>query len=78
MEMPKDLPVTEDTPFQEAECPYARTKQMGEKIIEDFCKVSPDFSAILLRYFNPAGGPRISFVGRSTEQQGNQSRPGDH
>jgi UDP-glucose 4-epimerase len=61
----KDLPVTEDTPFQEAECPYARTKQMGEKIIEDFCKVSPDFSAILLRYFNPAGAHESALLGES-------------
>ena len=61
----KDLPVTEATPFQEAECPYARTKQMGEKIIEDFCKVSPEFNAILLRYFNPAGAHDSSLIGES-------------
>ena len=60
-----DLPVTEDTPFKEAECPYARTKQMGEKIIEDFCKISPDFSAVLLRYFNPAGAHESALIGES-------------
>ena len=27
----KELPVTESTPFEEAESPYARTKQMGER-----------------------------------------------
>lgn len=61
----KELPVTEDTPFQEAECPYARTKQMGEKIIEDFCKVSPEFSSILLRYFNPAGAHESACMGEA-------------
>ncbi|MEO1261404.1 MAG: UDP-glucose 4-epimerase GalE [Bacteroidota bacterium] len=61
----KELPVKEETPFQEAECPYARTKQMGEKIIEDFCKISPAFSAILLRYFNPAGAHESSLIGES-------------
>ena len=49
------LPVTEDTPFKEAECPYARTKQIGEFIIRDFAKANPKSNAIVLRYFNPAG-----------------------
>ncbi|MGB1120544.1 MAG: UDP-glucose 4-epimerase GalE [Saprospiraceae bacterium] len=49
------LPVTEDTPFKEAECPYARTKQIGEFIIRDFAKANPKINSIVLRYFNPAG-----------------------
>ena len=61
----EDLPVTESTPFQEAECPYARTKQMGEKIIEDYCMVAPDFSAISLRYFNPAGAHESALIGEA-------------
>ena len=32
-----ELPVTESAPFQTAESPYARTKQMGEQILEDVC-----------------------------------------
>ncbi|RME99684.1 MAG: UDP-glucose 4-epimerase GalE, partial [Bacteroidetes bacterium] len=51
----QELPVTEATPRQEAESPYARTKQIGEDILMDYCKVHPDFNAVLLRYFNPAG-----------------------
>lgn len=58
-----DLPVTEETPFQEAECPYARTKQMGEKILEDYAKVHPTFNSILLRYFNPAGAHESALIG---------------
>ena len=50
-----ELPVTESTPRKEAESPYARTKQMGEDMLYDYCAAHPDFSAILLRYFNPAG-----------------------
>ncbi|MCU0348418.1 MAG: UDP-glucose 4-epimerase GalE [Saprospiraceae bacterium] len=61
----KELPVTEATPFQEAECPYARTKQMGEKIIEDFTKVTPTVRAICLRYFNPAGAHESALIGES-------------
>lgn len=59
------LPVTEETPFKEAECPYARTKQMGEKMIEDFTKVTPSVKAILLRYFNPAGAHESALIGES-------------
>ncbi len=60
-----DLPVTEDTPFQEAESPYARTKQMGEQIIRDFIRSEEHFSAILLRYFNPAGAHESARLGES-------------
>ncbi len=52
---PDSLPVTEDTPLKEAESPYARTKQIGEQIIQDFAKANPTLNFILLRYFNPAG-----------------------
>ncbi len=64
-----DLPVTENTPFKEAESPYARTKQMGEHIIEDFCKTSTDFGAILLRYFNPAGAHESALIGESSRNK---------
>ncbi len=57
-----ELPVTEDTPFGEAECPYARTKQMGEQIVRDFAKVSPT-SYVSLRYFNPVGAHESSEIG---------------
>lgn len=61
----KSLPVTEDTPFEEAECPYARTKQMGENIIRDFSKINTDSKAVLLRYFNPAGAHNSALIGES-------------
>jgi UDP-glucose 4-epimerase len=49
------MPITEDAPVKEAESPYGNTKQMGEEIIRDTCKVTPNLSAIALRYFNPMG-----------------------
>lgn len=61
----KDLPVTEDTAFEEAESPYARTKQIGEKIISDYCKFKGDLKGILLRYFNPAGAHESNELGES-------------
>lgn len=52
---PDILPVTENTPLKEAESPYARTKQIGEQIIQDFAKANTKLNFIILRYFNPAG-----------------------
>ncbi|MBL7934834.1 MAG: UDP-glucose 4-epimerase GalE, partial [Bacteroidia bacterium] len=49
------LPVTEETPFLEAESPYAQTKQMGENIVSNFTKSEQEFKSVLLRYFNPVG-----------------------
>lgn len=61
----QDLPVTEDTPRKEAESPYARTKQMGEDILYDYCHAHPDFKAVLLRYFNPAGAHPSALIGEA-------------
>ncbi len=58
-----ELPVTESTPRQEAESPYARTKQIGEDILQDLTKVDPRINAILLRYFNPAGAHESARIG---------------
>ncbi len=49
------MPITEDAPVKPAESPYGNTKQVGEEIIKDTCKVNPSLSAIALRYFNPIG-----------------------
>lgn len=50
-----ELPVTESTPWAKAESAYGHTKQMGEDIIRFFAQATTNFSAILLRYFNPVG-----------------------
>ena len=49
------MPITEDAPVKPAESPYGNTKQIGEEIIKDTCKVNPQLAAIALRYFNPVG-----------------------
>ncbi len=49
-----ELPITEKAPVKPAESPYGYSKQAGEIIIRDTCKVF-DFKAIALRYFNPIG-----------------------
>ncbi len=65
-----DLPVTEDTPFMEAESPYARTKQMGEQMLTDICHRFKDLNVILLRYFNPAGAHSSNEIGEEPIKAG--------
>ena len=71
----KDLPVTEDTAWQEAESPYARTKQMGEQIIRDVLRGTPQLQSILLRYFNPAGAHPSALIGESPRNAANNLVP---
>lgn len=59
-----ELPVTESTKEQEAESPYGRTKQIGEKILKDAFQ-NVNTSCIALRYFNPAGAHSSNKLGES-------------
>lgn len=58
-----ELPITENAPVKPAESPYGNTKQIGEEIIRDTCKVVPDLKAISLRYFNPIGAHPSAEIG---------------
>ena len=57
------MPITEDAPVKSAESPYGNTKQIGEEIIRDTCKVTPSLQAIALRYFNPMGAHPSAKIG---------------
>ncbi|MDX1772644.1 UDP-glucose 4-epimerase GalE [Oceanihabitans sediminis] len=57
------MPITENAPVQTAESPYGNTKQIGEEIIQDVCKVKEGFKAISLRYFNPVGAHESAKIG---------------
>jgi len=57
------MPITESAPVKTAESPYGNTKQMGEEIIFDTCKVNSNLKAISLRYFNPMGAHPSSKIG---------------
>ncbi len=58
-----ELPISEEAPIKPAESPYGNTKQIGEEIIRDVCKVKPEFKAIALRYFNPVGAHESALIG---------------
>jgi UDP-glucose 4-epimerase len=60
---PKELPVTEDAPFQPATSPYGNTKQIGESIIRDTTVSDKNIKAISLRYFNPIGAHSSALIG---------------
>ncbi len=64
----EELPVTESTPFEEAESPYARTKQMGEQIVKDFAANNSAVSSVMLRYFNPAGAHESALIGEQARK----------
>ncbi|GIV42697.1 MAG: UDP-glucose 4-epimerase [Vicingaceae bacterium] len=66
---PEKLPVKEDTPLSETECPYATTKKIGEEILRDFTKFTPCFKSIALRYFNPVGAHLSGKLGEWPRKQ---------
>ncbi|MHB8260525.1 MAG: UDP-glucose 4-epimerase GalE [Bacteroidia bacterium] len=57
------LPVNEHTPIPKAESPYAYTKQIGEQLLQDFCKQHHSINAVSLRYFNPVGAHTSAKIG---------------
>ncbi len=59
----EEMPITENAPVKPAESPYGNTKQIGEEIIVDTCKVTPQLKAIALRYFNPIGAHPSAEIG---------------
>ncbi len=58
-----EMPITENAPVKPAESPYGNTKQIGEEIITDTCRVTPHLKAISLRYFNPIGAHPSAEIG---------------
>ena len=60
---PDQLPINENAPIKPAISPYGNTKQIGEEIIQDVCKVSTNLNAISLRYFNPIGAHETAHIG---------------
>ncbi len=60
---PDHIPVTEETPFKQAESAYGATKQMGEEILRNVAKAQPWFKMIALRYFNPIGAHPSALIG---------------
>ena len=58
-----ELPITENAQVKPAQSPYGNTKQIGEEIIQDTCKVNEKLNSIALRYFNPIGAHPSTEIG---------------
>ena len=71
----KELPATEDSPLSDPESPYAYTKLIGERILQDFSKVNTDTKIIALRYFNPVGAHESGLIGESPINKPNNILP---
>lgn len=69
------LPVAEDTPLGKTESPYAMTKLVGEKIMEDVMRADPRLKGTSLRYFNPVGAHPSGLLGELPNQRPNNLVP---
>ena len=56
------MPVDEDSP-RGCINPYGWTKFMGEQILRDVAAADPEWSVVLLRYFNPIGAHESGKIG---------------
>ena len=68
------MPVDEESPLG---CinPYGWTKFMGEEILRDVAKAEPDWSVVLLRYFNPIGAHESGKIGEDPNGVPNNLMP---
>ena len=60
---PDALPLTEASPKKPATNPYGWTKWMIEQILADVAAADPEWSVVLLRYFNPIGAHASGLIG---------------
>ena len=56
-------PLQEDMPTGAVTNPYGRTKYIIEEILKDTCVSDKDWTAVLLRYFNPIGAHESGRIG---------------
>lgn len=56
-------PLNETMPVGAVTNPYGRTKYMIECILQDVCVSDPEWSVVLLRYFNPIGAHESGCIG---------------
>ncbi|MBS9783143.1 MAG: UDP-glucose 4-epimerase GalE [Pasteurella sp.] len=60
---PQVVPITEDCPVGGTTNPYGTSKYIVERILQDTVKAHPQFSAVILRYFNPVGAHESGLIG---------------
>ena len=60
--IPDHMPLDETMPTS-CTNPYGWTKYMNERILTDIAKANPEWSVVLLRYFNPIGAHESGRIG---------------
>lgn len=60
---PAFIPISEDCPKGQITNPYGQTKGMLEQILTDLHISDPEWSVVLLRYFNPIGAHKSGLIG---------------
>ncbi len=68
------VPLTEDG-LLGCTNPYGWTKYMNEQILRDVSKANPDWSIVLLRYFNPVGAHESGMIGEDPNGAPNNLMP---
>jgi len=69
------VPYVESQKRGSASSPYGATKAMVEQILTDVCSSDPDWSAVLLRYFNPIGAHPSGLIGEDPKGIPNNLMP---
>ena len=69
------LPYREDAETGPCTNPYGWTKLFIEQILRDYAATHPDFSAVLLRYFNPVGAHESGLMGEDPRDIPNNLMP---
>jgi len=73
--MDNPMPVSETSATGSCTNPYGWTKYMAEQILRDIAKADPDWSVVLLRYFNPVGAHPSGLIGESPNGTPNNLMP---
>ncbi len=71
---PATVPIREDFPLSVTN-PYGRTKLMIEEILKDLWVSDPEWSIVLLRYFNPVGAHESGLIGENPKGIPNNIMP---
>ena len=58
-----EMPLRENSKTGNCTNPYGWTKYMGEQILRDLAVADPEWSVVLLRYFNPVGAHASGLIG---------------
>ena len=70
-----EMPLREDSRTGYCTNPYGWTKYMSEQILRDLTKADPEWSVVLLRYFNPIGAHVSGLIGEDPQGIPNNLMP---